>query len=78
MIKTVQSANDHIVNKTMIGWHILGYLLITIAYILENFATDNNNSLKYEDFLYYLLATNLICTIILALIISEIRSKAKQ
>ena len=31
LIKTVQSVNDHIVNTSMIVWHIVAYFFIVIA-----------------------------------------------
>jgi len=36
LIKIVQSA-DHLVNKAMIGWHIVTYFLIMMAKIVVNF-----------------------------------------
>ena len=34
LIKSVQSGNDHLVNKSMIGWHIISYFFILIAKIV--------------------------------------------
>ena len=41
LIKIVQSSNDHLVNKSMIGWHIIAYFFILIANIVENFIMRN-------------------------------------
>lgn len=76
LIRTVQQANDHLVNKSMIFWISLCYLLIIITTIVENFSV--NKYLQYEVTMYVLFAINLVTTIILALIINEIRSKASQ
>ncbi len=37
LIKSVQSGNDHLVNKSIIGWHIIAYFFILTANIVENF-----------------------------------------
>jgi len=79
MIKTVEQAKDHLVNKTMIGWHILGYTLIIIGVISYLFTDISLNTVRfYEASIYFVLASNFVCTIIFGLIINQIRSKAKQ
>ena len=77
MVKSVESANDHIVKKTMIGWHILAYLLIIVADIVGDVFINRKSFLQYEVITYFVLVINLICMIILALIINQIRFKAQ-
>ena len=76
LIKTVKSGKDNILNKAMIGWHIVAYFFVLTANIVQNFML--NGLLWYEVSTCCQLAINLICSVILALIVTEICSKALQ
>jgi len=70
MVKAVD-AKDHIVNKSLIGWHILAYLLIIIALIAERFTLTKTDVgiVEYKATILVVLVINLASSIILALII---------
>jgi len=70
LVKSVEYAKDHIVKKTMIGWHILAYLLIIVADIVADVFINRKSFLQYEVIIYFVLVINLACMIILALIIN--------
>jgi hypothetical protein len=61
----------------MIVWHIIAYVLIVIAEIAVMFFWDTINK-AYEISSYCLLATNLACITILALILNTIVTKYLQ
>jgi hypothetical protein len=67
-------ADQHIVNKAIIFWHIIAYFFIVTAIFVQGFFLNTPN--KYEISTCCVLAINLPCTVILALIVNEICSKA--
>jgi len=73
LIKTVQSGNDHFVNKPMISWHIAAYVFIIFFNVVAIFMTSTPAS--YEVSTYCELAIYLVCSVILAMIVNEICSK---
>ena len=68
LIKTVHSANEHLVNKAMIFWHIVAYLFTLTANIVQNFTL--HTVYLFELATCSLLAINLVCSVILALIVN--------
>jgi hypothetical protein len=72
---TVIQSNDHLVNKAMIIWHITAYIFIVISKFCRFFLATLK---KYSISTYCVLAINLACTVILAVIVNEICSKALQ
>ena len=68
LIKTVQSGNDHFVNKAMISWHICAYVFIILVNIVCLFTV--HNAYSYEVTTYCDLAIYLVCSVILALIVN--------
>jgi hypothetical protein len=76
LIKIVQHANDHLVKKCMIIWHIIAYFFIMIVNIAEFFTL--NSYKQYEIATYCDLAVNLACSVILALIVNQIVTKRLQ
>jgi len=77
LVKVVKSAKDHIVNKRLIGWHMLAYLLLFIAYIVE-LIDKRGDYHKIQVTNCVLLVINFGSSVILAMIVNEIRSKALQ
>jgi hypothetical protein len=69
LIKAVKST-DHLVNKTMIIWHIVAYFFIVIANILVFLVLKTSE--QFEITTICGLVINLACTIILALIVNTI------
>ena len=68
LIKIVQHANDHLVNKGMIIWHIIAYFFIMIVNIAEFFTLGSLKQFEIATYCY--LAVNLACSVILALIVN--------
>ena len=76
LISVVHSVNNQVANKVIIMWHIVAYFFVLTANIVQNFML--NGLLWYEVSTCCQLAINLICSVILALIMNEICSKALQ
>ena len=74
LIKTVQSGNDHFVNKPLISWHIAAYVFIILVNIVCLFTMSGAYS--YEVSTYCDQAIYLVCSVILAMIVNEICSKS--
>jgi hypothetical protein len=50
LIKTVQSGNDHFVNKAMISWHIAAYFFIILVNIVCLFTVHTPTSYEVSNY----------------------------
>ena len=75
-LASVMQSDKNLVNKGMIIWHIIAYFFNVTAIFVEGFFLANPK--QYEITTCCILVTNLACTVILALIVNEICTKALQ